>query len=219
MQATIEVISDVVCPWCYIGKRRLERALQALGADEPMPSVTWRPFQLNPHLPAEGIDRKTYIEEKFGGPENAKRIYERVSAVGEQVEIPFAFDRIVRQPNTVNAHRLIAYAQRAGRQDAVVEALFQGYFLEGALIGEPAVLASLAARAGLDPAAVQAYLAGDEDVQAVEREERWARSVGVNGVPFFVFNRKYAVSGAQEPEALIAAYRESLAAASALPAD
>jgi predicted DsbA family dithiol-disulfide isomerase len=204
-QGHIEVFSDVVCPWCFIGKRRLEEALHRLaasGADAP-PRLQWRAFQLNPWLPAAGMERGEYVGRKFGAASGG--IYRRVTAVGLQVGIPFAFDRIARQPNTVDAHRLIRWAGDESRQDAMVETLFQAYFLEGADLSSAAVLIDLARRAGLDPQRAQACL-GDEGTRAaVLDEDRQARELGVEGVPFFVFNRRLAVSGAQEPEVLLGA--------------
>ena len=142
---TIDVVSDVVCPWCYVGKRRLEAALAQLVACEPVrPLVSWHPFQLNPDLPRTGIDRRTYLETKFGGPARATEVYDRVRAAGRTVNIPFAFDRIERQPNTLDAHRLVSWAQAQGDADPLVERLFRAYFLEGIYIGNREVLATLA---------------------------------------------------------------------------
>jgi predicted DsbA family dithiol-disulfide isomerase len=213
MQSTIEIISDVVCPWCFIGKRRLERALEILAREQQRPRIQWRPFQLNPQLPPAGVDRKTYVETKFGGEGDAKRIYARVANVGLETGIAFQFERIERQPNTIDAHRLIAFAQRHGKQDALVETLFRAFFLEGENIGDSATLAGLAERAGLDRAQAAAYLASEEGKADVQREDEWARGAGVSGVPFFLFNGKYAVSGAQGEDVLVEAYRRALAAA------
>jgi predicted DsbA family dithiol-disulfide isomerase len=202
----IEVFSDVVCPWCFIGKRRLEEALRRLtfaAPSSPPPRVLWRAFQLNPGLPPEGMERSEYISRKFGS--QASGIYTRVAAVGQQVGIAFAFDRIARQPNTVDAHRLIRLAGSQSRQDAMVETLFQAYFLEGADLTNLAVLLDLAQRAGLERARAQACLADDGLRAGVEDEDRQARELGVQGVPFFVLNRQLAVSGAQEPEVLLSA--------------
>ena len=202
----IEVFSDVVCPWCFIGKRRLEEALRRLAAAAPSsvpPQVQWRAFQLNPGLPADGMERGEYVRRKFGS--QAGDIYTRVAAVGQQVGIAFAFDRIARQPNTVDAHRLIRLAGSQSRQDAMVETVFQAYFLEGADLTSTAVLLDLAQRAGLERALAQAWLSDDGTRTAVEDEDRQARELGVQGVPFFVLNRRLAVSGAQEPEVLLGA--------------
>jgi predicted DsbA family dithiol-disulfide isomerase len=202
----IEIFSDVVCPWCFIGKRRLEEALRRLaasGSQAASPRVQWRAFQLNPWLPPTGMERNEYVSRKFGSA--AGGVYTRVAAVGSQVGIGFAFDRIARQPNTVDAHRLIRLAGEEQRQDAVVETLFQAYFLEGADLSSPAVLLGLVQRAGLDPQRAQACLSDEGTRAAVLDEDREARELGVEGVPFFVFNRRLAVSGAQEPEVLLAA--------------
>lgn len=215
MQSTIEVISDVVCPWCYIGKRRLEQALAMLNAEGETPVVNWRPFQLNPDMPAEGVARKQYVESKFGGPERARGIYARVAGVGTDVGIPFDFEKIPRQPNTIHAHRLIEFAQGQGKQDPVVEALFQGFFLNGADIGDIETLAKIAGSAGLNESATHAYLASDQGVRETQAADQWARNAGVSGVPFFVFDGKVAVSGAQEAAVLVQAYRSAQAKQSA----
>jgi len=202
----IEIFSDVVCPWCFIGKRRLEEALRRLAASGNRgapPRVQWRAFQLNPWLPPGGMERAEYVTRKFGSA--AGGVYTRVAGVGSQVGIGFAFDRIARQPNTVDAHRLIRLAGEEQRQDAVVETLFRAYFLEGADLSSTAVLLGLAQRAGLDPERAQACLTDEGTRAAVLDEDRQAREIGVEGVPFFVFNRRLAVSGAQEPDVLLAA--------------
>ena len=191
---TIEIYSDVVCPWCYVGKRRLERALTEFGGDV---RVTWRPFQLNPTMPIAGMDRRVYLETKFGGAGEMKAIQDHVAAVGTSVGIEFAFDRIARTPNTFDAHRLIWFAQQQGRQDEAVEELFHGYFTEGLNVGQPEALVSLAVRAGLDGAAVSRLLQGDEGVEPVRQDEAHGRGLGVRSVPYFVLNGKTAISGAQ----------------------
>jgi predicted DsbA family dithiol-disulfide isomerase len=160
---------------------------------------------LNPDLPREGIGRRAYLEAKFGGPQRAGEIYERVRAVGRTVGIDFAFDRIERQPNTLDAHRLISWAQARGSAEDVVERLFRAYFLEGRFIGDPEVLAAVAGEAGLDSAAVAAMLASDEGADAIAAMDRRVRELGVGGVPFFIFGGRVAVSGAQEPEILAGA--------------
>ena len=216
----IDIISDVVCPWCYVGKRQIETALALYAKQFPdadPPRITWRPFQLNPQLPAEGMSRAQYVTQKFGA-ERAKSVYARVTGVGAEHGIAFAFDRIVRQPNTVAAHSLIALAgavapQESGLQDRVKEALLHAYFLDGADLTKPAVLAEIAANAGLDRAAAEACLADPQSRLAVEKEEERARAIGVEGVPFFVFNGKVAVSGAQGPAALLEAMRQAETAA------
>ncbi len=171
--------------------------------DEGKPAVRWLPFQLNPDMPQEGIPRREYLERKFGPGHS--HTYERVASVGRQVGIEFAFDRITVQPNTLNAHRLMIYGARQGREDEVAESLFRAYFLEGANLSDAAALTSIGARAGLDRAALAAHLASDEGREEVLRADLEARRTGINGVPFFMFNRRTAVSGAQPPEALLEA--------------
>jgi predicted DsbA family dithiol-disulfide isomerase len=206
----IDIVSDVVCPWCYIGKRKLEAALSELAAQDapPRPSVRWHPFQLNPDLPAEGIARSAYLRAKFGGDGRPADIYARVKAAGAEVGIAFDFDRIQVQPNTLAAHRLIAWAQERGDPrltSDLVERLFEAYLVQGRAIGDAEVLAEVASEAGLDPVAARAMLASAEGLAAVAAEDREARSVGINGVPFFIFNGSTAVSGAHEPATLLEA--------------
>ncbi len=212
MTVRIDVISDVVCPWCYIGKRRLAQALELFGGSagqRPELEVVWHPFQLNPQLPLEGIARSEYLARKFGS--RAEDIYARVTEVGRSVGIDFAFERIVRQPNTVPAHQLIGLAQLRGRQDEMVESLFRGYFLEGADLTQTDDLVEMARRAGLEDGAARACLNDDAQRQAVLAEDERARALGVSGVPFFVFDQRLAVSGAQEPQVLMRALREAAA--------
>ena len=206
----IDVVSDVVCPWCYIGKRKLEAALGELGRQDAVAetSVRWHPFQLNPDLPPQGIPRKAYLHTKFGDAARAAEIYARVKAVGAEVGIAFDFDRIEIQPNTLAAHRLIAWVQDgadAALTSDLVERLFQAYFMQGRAIGEPHELAQIASEAGLDPAAARAMLESTENLAAVSAEDREARDVGINGVPFFIFNGSTALSGAHDPETLLQA--------------
>ncbi len=208
---SIDIVSDVVCPWCYVGKRRLEAALAQRASDDAPVQVRWLAFQLNPDIPAGGVDRRTYLEQKFGGPERAKQIYARIKAAGDEVGISFDFERIARQPNTVNAHRLIAWAQDVdlNASDAVIERLFRAYFVEGINIGDIDALARLAGDAGFDATAARAWLVSDAGRSAVEAEEQRARALGVTGVPFFVFNQRLAVSGAQPPEVLLGAIEQA----------
>jgi predicted DsbA family dithiol-disulfide isomerase len=210
----IDIISDVVCPWCFIGQRRLSEALARLpevDAARRAP-IRWHPFQLNPDLPREGIARKTYLEDKFGGPERAAEIYARVSAAGAAAGIAFAFDRILRQPNTRDAHRLIAWAQARGDASDLVERLFRAYFIDGRYIGDHDVLAAIAGEAGLDSAAARMLLDSDEGIDAIALMDGRAREIGVQGVPFFIFNQHIAVSGAQEPGVLLDAIAQAKAA-------
>jgi predicted DsbA family dithiol-disulfide isomerase len=217
MSFQIDVISDVVCPWCFIGKRNLERALETWRAKHPdeTPTVRWHPFQLNPQLPDSGVPRKQYLETKFGGPERAREIYARVSAAGKRAGIDFAFEAIQVQPNTIDAHRLLHYAAELGRQDETAEAIFRRYFVEGADLSDKETLADIAQQAGMNRDEVAAYLASDADRELIEEQDRRARAIGVEGVPFFIFNQRLALSGAQPPEVIVEAMekaREELAA-------
>lgn len=199
---SIEIYSDIVCPWCYVGKRRLERALSQLHTVRS--EVTWRPFQLNPTMPQEGTDRTAYLEAKFGGLDAFRRLEEHVIAAGNSEEIPFAFDKIQKTPNTFLAHRLIWYARQHGRQDEIVDALFRGYFEQGADLGSGSVLASLAESAGLKAAR---FLEGDEGAADVKAEEAAGHRLGIRAVPYFVLNNKYGISGAQPVEVFVGAIR------------
>ncbi|WP_342642259.1 DsbA family oxidoreductase [Rhodoligotrophos ferricapiens] len=195
---TIDVVSDVVCPWCYVGKRRLSAAI-ALRPDVQI-AVRWHPFQLDPTIPAEGVDRKAYLARKFGSEERVAEIHEQIKAAGESVGISFAFDLIARSPNTLSAHRLIHAAPTADIQDRLVERLFALYFTEGRDIGNAIVLADAAADAGLERAAAAQLIAGDDGLNAVRQEISAAQNAGIRGVPCFIFGQRYAVSGAQPPE-------------------
>jgi predicted DsbA family dithiol-disulfide isomerase len=170
--------------------------------------VRWLPFQLNPDLPEGGMPRREYIERKWG-PGRGPEVYARVAGVGREVGLPLAFENISVQPNTLQAHRLLAYAEREGRQDEVSEALFKAYFVDGLNISDDSVLADAAARGGLDRDAALAYLASDEDRERVEQADIEARSAGIGGVPFFIFDRKVGVSGAQEAETLLQAMEQA----------
>ncbi len=208
---SIDVYSDVVCPWCYIGKRKLEQALVRLGEQKVAVTPNWRAFQLNPDMPANGMARKDYVETKFGGAERAKEIYARVAAAGNEVGIPFQFEKIERQPNTINAHRLIRFAGEHGRQDAIAETLFNAFFLQLRDIANIAELSEIAATTGLARDAVFAYLSSDHGAELVQQEDAVARQLGITGVPFFVFGGKYAVSGAQSADVLLQAYQQASA--------
>ncbi len=198
----ILIVSDTICPWCYVGKRRFERAL----AERPdvEPDIEWRPFELNPQMPAEGLDRKTYMRAKFGSDERAGEIYAAIESAGDGEDIPFAFDDITRVPNTIASHRLISWSLALGHQNSVVEGLFRSYFLEGNDIGDVDILAEVAAAAGLDQAEAKAkakaYLSSEEGVEQTRAETQEAHRLGISSVPCFIFDGKYAVSGAQEPE-------------------
>jgi len=191
----IDIVSDAICPWCYIGKRRLEKALSL--APQTDLQIGWRPFQLNPEMPREGIDRKEYLRAKFGDP---NKTYAHVAAAGREAGIDFQFDKIQRTPNTILAHRLIRFSARQQKQDAVVEALFRAYFLEGKDIGDVETLVAVAASQGVEAAE---YLVSSEDDDTIRQEDAFARQIGIQGVPCFIIDRQYAVSGAQPPEAFL----------------
>ena len=204
----IEVVSDVVCPWCYIGKRRLEKALALVGADAP-PEVTWLPFQLNPGMPPEGMPRAEYRRTKFGSVERGRQLDARVAAEGRGEGIEFAFERMERTPNTFAAHQLIDLAQERGAGGTVVDALFRAYFEEARDIGERGVLLGIGEAAGLARAEIEARWADAAQARRVAQLEESMKQLGISGVPTFILERKFGVSGAQPPEALAAAIREA----------
>jgi predicted DsbA family dithiol-disulfide isomerase len=203
MQATmpqplsITVYSDVICPWCYVGKRRLEAALAEPGMPAPI-RLTWRPFELNPDMPVEGVERKVYRAGKFGAARSAE-LDARMLVTGQEVGIAFAFEEMERTPNTRLAHRLIWEADRQGRQGAVVDRLFAAYFEQGLDIGRADVLAQIAAAAGLEASGTTQALADPESLEAVSGLEQQGYAMGIQGVPFFIVLGKYAVEGAQPP--------------------
>ena len=205
----IDIISDAVCPWCWDGKRRLEKAL----AQRPdlTPEITWRPYQLNPELPPEGRDRRQLMREKFGDGDRAQQVFEAIKQAGEAEDIPFDFNVIERSPNTLAAHRLIRWAAGAGVQDCVVEGLFAAYFAMGRDIGDTEVLMDVARGCGMDGALVGELLDDERDREMVIEEIDIARRMGVTGVPFFVFDGKYAVSGAQDPAVFLQVIDRALA--------
>ena len=212
----IDIISDVVCPWCFIGKRRLEKAFAMRPEIET--EITWRPFQLNPDMPAEGMARADYIATKFGDSGHSRRIHQTIAEAGATVGIDFAFDKIKRSPNTRNAHRLIRYATKQGAGTDIVTRLFEGYFLQGRDVGDLATLAKIAAEAGLDERETRAFLSGDGERDEIVAEDRNARRLGVNAVPCFIFAGQYAISGAQEPEFFLPVFDLVLNGAAAAPA-
>ena len=208
----IDVVSDVVCPWCFIGKRHLEAALAGLPAAAGA-TVRWHPFELNPDLPAEGVDRKSYLEAKFGGPGRAAEIYARVREAGVRAGLDFDFDAIVRQPNTRDAHRLIAWAQSRGDAGPLVERLFRAYFQEGRYVGDRDTLVALAAEAGFDAEAARAWLESGLGADEITDAEARLRALGISGVPFFIFDGRVGLSGAQPREAMREAIAQARAAA------
>ncbi|HEV2649898.1 MAG TPA: DsbA family oxidoreductase [Rhizomicrobium sp.] len=209
----IDIVSDTVCPWCFIGKRRLERAL-AMRPDVPF-EIFWRPYRLDPTIPREGVDRKAYMKAKFGDNPRSGAMRDAIVAEGEGEGISFAFDKILKSPNTLDSHRVIRWAAGAGLQDSVVERFFRAYFIEGRDIGDPAMLAELAGEAGMDAALVAKLLAGDADLAEVEREAGLANEMGISGVPTFIFDSRMMISGAREPELLVKVIDKALEPVSA----
>lgn len=194
----LDVLSDPICPWCYIGKTHLDKALEAEG-DHPF-VIEWHPFQLNPDMPEDGMDRREYLERKFGGKENAVKVYGQIADHAEQAGIEIDFAAIKRTPNTVNAHRLIHWAGIEGKQNDVVDALFSAYFKEGRDIGDIETLADIADGIGMDAAVVTRLLKSDEDLSAIKDRDTHSREMGVNSVPTFIVGSRHAVPGAQPPE-------------------
>jgi predicted DsbA family dithiol-disulfide isomerase len=216
MTITVEVVSDLVCPWCYLGKRRLERAIEQFstegGGDV---EVRWRPFELDPSVPAEGVDAQRYLEVKFGGVERGRELYAKMERLAASEGLEYHFDRHTVRPNTIASHRVVDLAERIGGpelQDAVVEALFAAFFTGGRDLGDAEVLAEVASDAGLDRESVFAELADDAGAQRVAEQIEWAYDQGVTGVPFFVVGddeggQRYGLPGAQEPEVIVEALR------------
>jgi predicted DsbA family dithiol-disulfide isomerase len=210
---TIDVVSDVVCPWCYLGKARLELAIAEV-QDEVGVDINWRPYRLNPDYPAEGVDQKKTLEQKLGGVERVAEAHRMLTGYGRDVGINFNFDSIKIGPNTLDAHRLIHWAgvEDRQKQEAVVSALFKANFEEGRNVGDHEVLLDIAEKSGLQRSVIAALLASDADSSVILSEIDAAQRMGVNGVPFFIFDQQYAVSGAQTPDVLAGALREIAAA-------
>jgi len=196
----IDIIFDTVCPWCFIGKKRLENAL----ASRPQITVkpNWKPFLLNPEMPTEGIDRTAYLIKKFGSEARINHIYGAIGEAGQSVEIDFAFERINTTPNSVNSHRLIRYAGQHGKASDVVESLFVEFFINGRDIGDIGVLVDIGAAHGLDKIDLQGYLESTDDVRLIYDQNIQAHRLGINGVPSYAFNEKFLISGAQDPMVL-----------------
>ena len=199
---TIDVVSDVICPWCFLGKRRLDKALALI--PDVKAEVVFRPFFLDPSIPSEGLDRHKYMADKFG-EERLKSIHDPLIKAGLEEGVPYQFDKITRTPNTLDAHRVIRWAQAAGRQSEVVEALFVAYWRDGKDVGDHKVLAEIAKSIGLD---IEADLASDKDKNEVLQECNRAQQMGISGVPTFIINQKYGISGAQGAEMLAGAIRD-----------
>ena len=196
----IDVVFDTVCPWCFIGKHRLERALRL--RPEVRAEIRWRPFLLNPEMPADGLDWQLHLERKFGSSYRIQRIHGAIAAAGEAEGIAFDFNAIARIPNSVNSHRLIQWAAGTGRQAALVEAIFGAYFVRGQDIGNSAVLAKLALACGLPADEAESFLDSDEGASEVQGENARVHRLGVGGIPCYIFDGRYAVAGAQEPDML-----------------
>lgn len=194
----LDILSDPICPWCYIGKAYLDRALEAAG-DHPF-AIEWHPFQLNPDMPAGGMDRRAYLEAKFGGKEGAVRAYAPVVENAEKAGLKINFEGIARTPNTLDAHRLIHWVGIEQRQTPVVSALFRAYFVDGRDIGDKAVLAEIAGECGLDAAMMATLLEGEADADDIRARDAHARERGVTGVPTFVIANQHVLTGAQPPE-------------------
>jgi predicted DsbA family dithiol-disulfide isomerase len=207
----IDIVSDAICPWCYIGKRHLEAALATLAAEGLRFTVHWNPFQLNPDMPKEGVARAAYRAAKFGDPERVRQIDARVTQAAEGAGLDFHLDRIARTPNTIDAHRLIWFAGRNGVQDAVMEAVFHRYFIEGRDIGDHAVLAECASAAGMDQAEVMGFLASDLADAEMRASDQAAREAGVNGVPSFFLDGYGVFSGAMPADQMADAFRRGRA--------
>ena len=207
----IDVISDVVCPWCYLGKARLEAALNQMPDIEA--DIHWRPYMLDPSIPRMGVDRKAYMEAKFGAGPRLGQIHDQLNGFGKAAGIGYDFDAIKVAPNTMSAHRLIRWAAQAGpgKQNKVVDLLFKAFFEEGQDIGSPPVLVSIAKKAGMDASIVETLLATDAEEAGVVGEIASAKQLGITGVPCFIIDQKYAVSGAQTADILIDAIRGAAA--------
>ncbi len=205
---SFKVVSDLICPWCYIGKRRLEAALRELPPGTAI-SVSWHPFQLNPHMPREGMDRKEYCMRKFGSWAKCEELYAQIRAAGETAGIDFHFERQPTIPNTLDSHRVIWLAGQEGVQDAVVEALFRSYFCEGVNLSSRSNLVGVAAMAGLDRSRVERLLGSGAGVAEVQAQEQEIKTLGISAVPLFIIQDRVAISGAQPAETLLAAFERS----------
>ncbi|MEL6997955.1 MAG: DsbA family oxidoreductase [Pseudomonadota bacterium] len=209
---TLDIISDPICPWCYIGKANLDEAIARTG-ENPF-DINWRIFQLNPDMPPAGADRREYLETKFGGPDRAKEIYGRIRGAAEEAGLAVNFDLIARTPNTMDAHRLIRWSKTTGMQTALVQQLFIRYFERGEDISDHAVLLDAAEAIGMERTVVQRLLEGDADRDVLQEEDVTAREMGVGGVPCFIVGGKYVVQGAQPPETWVRVIEELVASQS-----
>ena len=207
----LTIVSDVICPWCYVAKKHLEKALKLMGAGSQF-QVTWRPYELNPDMPKGGMDRRAYRSQKFGSWEHSQALDTQVAAAGTLVGLAFRHDLIARTPNTFQAHRLIWLAGEEGVQDTVVEAIFHAYFTEGRDVGNTSVLIEIAAQAGIDKDRAAAFLHGSAGADEVRLEEHTARARGISGVPSFILDGELIFSGAMKPNVMAAYLREAVIA-------
>ena len=196
----IEVVFDFVCPWCYLGVRRLLRTLRR--RPDLLADLSWRAFLLNPDMPRIGMSRPDYVIRKFGGEDRARRLYSSIAEIGRAEGVRFNFDRIRRTPSSVDAHRLVRFAARFGPADGIVETLFSAHFTDGLDIGDESILVAIGQASGLDARAVRRFLHSDEDVDSVHADNLCAHRLGINGVPCFVIAGRHAIAGAQEPEVI-----------------
>jgi predicted DsbA family dithiol-disulfide isomerase len=208
MPIQLEIYSDLICPWCYIGKRRLETALK-LAEGKHTVQIVWHPFQLNPDMPLAGMNRRVYRSAKFGSWERSQVLDAEVAKVGAEVGISFNYSAVERTPNTLDSHRLVWLADQHDKQEQVVEALFAAYFVEGLDLSQKKVLTEIVTQAGLSRPTVEQLLASDRGTAEVRKQEQEARELGVSGVPFFLLNRLHHFSGAQPPNVILAALSEA----------
>ena len=197
----IDIISDTVCPWCFIGKRRLERALRQ--RPEIDANVRWHPFQLNPEMPLDGIDRQTYLNIKFGGATNTQGFYNNVISAGASEDLDFNFTAINRTPNSLLSHRLIYFCRNNSYQNIISENLFRSYFFHGLDIGKLSNLVRISEESGLNAIEIEEYLRSGNDAQLIRTQDKRSRELGISGVPCFIINDEFVVSGAQEPEVFL----------------
>ncbi len=197
---TIEVVHDLVCPWCFLGVRRLLRTMRR--RPDLLYDLVWRPFLLNPDMPRGGMARPDYVVRKFGGEDRARRLYASITEIGRNEGVQFRFDRVRRTPSSIDAHRLVRFAARYGRADSMVEALFSAHFTDGRDIGDHGVLVAVAEACGLDPMAVARFLPSEDETDLVHADNLRAHRLGINGVPCFVIGGRHAIAGAQEPEVI-----------------
>ena len=194
----IDIISDTVCPWCYIGKKRLEQAIKK--SSDLNFNISWHAFQLNPNMPKQGMDRKVYLSKKFGGSHNVKNVYLQIEKAGSLTGIDFRFEKISRMPNSFNTHLLVEYAKEKKLQNKIVEDLFKSYFLGGKNIGDPTILTEIAINCGIENFAYEELINRKNLRENINKTDLNNKKIGISGVPFFIFNKNFAVSGAQESE-------------------